>query len=198
MTINSINNSGNAQLIKNTTDKNIDKNKQTNDQVKNDKQIVDKFEKSEVKANATYEKPVSKKDQVTISKLKAQADQVHQNLKNLVKNMLERQGLSFNDLKSGGEDIKVDEQTRLEAQNLISEGGELSIENVSDNLVEFAKALSGGDKSKASVLRDAIKKGFLEAEKAFGGKLPDISHKTFERTMEKLDLWANEDGVSVE
>ena len=35
-------------------------------------------------------------------------------------------------------------------------------------------------------------KGFKEAEKAFGGELPEISHETFKRTMEKMDAWENE------
>ena len=59
-------------------------------------------------------------------------------------------------------------------------------------MVNFAKAISGGDKSKISILRDAIEKGFKEAEEAFGGVLPEISHKTLERTMEKLDDWEKE------
>ena len=100
--------------------------------------------------------------------------------------------MTFKDLKADGPDIKINEETRLKAQKSIDEGGELSIENVSDRMVNFAKAISGGDKSKISILRDAIEKGFKEAEEAFGGELPEISYKTLERTMEKLDAWENE------
>ena len=192
MTINSINNSGNAQPIQKTKNDNIDKKQGLKQEVKTDQEIVDKFEKSDVKDEATYEKPVFKRDEETIAKLKAKADQTHQNLKNLVETMLKKQGLTFRDLKIGGKDIKIDEETRLEAQKAIDEGGPLSVENVSDDLVNFAKALSGGDKSKFDLLRGAIEKGFDAARKAFGGKLPEISQKTFDRTMEKLDAWKNE------
>lgn len=191
MTINGIN-SANTQAIQKTKNDNIDKSKQSNEEIKNNGEIVDKFEKSDVKANATYEKPVYKRDEETIAKLKAKADQTHQNLKNLVETMLKKQGLTFRDLKIGGKDIKIDEETRLEAQKAIADGGPLSVENVSDDLVNFAKALSGGDKSKFDLLKGAIEKGFDAARKAFGGQLPDISQKTFERTMEKLEAWKNE------
>ena len=192
MTINSINNLNNPQSIQNLENKNIDKNKQENKEVKNNQEIVDKFEKSEVQKKATYGKPVSKKDQQTIADIKAEVDQIHSNLRNLVEKLLAKQGMTFKDLKTGGADIKIDAETRAEAQKAIDEGGELSIENVSDRLVNFAKAISGGDKSKITLMRDSIEKGFKEAEKAFGGTLPDISYKTRERAMEKLDMWENE------
>jgi len=50
--------------------------------------------------------------------------------------------------------------------------------------------VSGSDKTKIDALKSAIEQGYKAAEKAFGGELPDISKKTLERTMEKLDQWA--------
>ena len=61
----------------------------------------------------------------------------------------------------------------------------------SDTIVYFAKAISGGNKSKLDKLIAAIDKGFSEAGKALGG-LPEISMKTYDRIMEKLDVWKNE------
>ena len=60
----------------------------------------------------------------------------------------------------------------------------------SDRLVDFAKALTGGDSSKIESMRSAIKKGFEEAKKLWGGELPEISQKTYDATMKKLDEWA--------
>lgn len=88
--------------------------------------------------------------------------------------------------------INVDEDVRLEAEQLISEDGELGIEKTSQRIVDFAIAISGGDRSKAGILKDAIDKGFKEAEKLFGGKLPQISLDTYDRVMEKFDAWVNE------
>lgn len=192
MSINSINNTGKSQPTQTNKNENIDKNVSNNKEIKKDKAIVDKFEKSEINTEATYKKPVFKRDEETIDKIKAEVDQINSNLRSLVEKLLKEQGMTFKDLKADGPDIEINEETRIEAQKSIDEGGELSIENVSDRMVNFAKAISGGDQSKISILRDAIQKGFEEAEKAFGGELPEISHKTLERAMEKLDLWEQE------
>lgn len=199
MSIN-INNLINSNPVQNTRNEKIEKtnrenlkttdNKHNIDESKKD--IVDKFEKSEVDTEATYKKPVFKRDEETIAKIKAEVEKAHEGLRNLVKKLLAKQGMTFNDLKIDGLDIEIDDETRAEAQKAIDEGGPYSVESVSDRMVDFAKAISGGDKSKISLLRDSIKKGFEEAEKAWGGKLPDISYETLERTMEKLDAWENE------
>ena len=196
MSIDGINNAGAVQINQTNKNENIDKNKVTKQDVKvtteNGKEVVDKFEKSEVEKDATYKKPVFQRDEDTIAKIKAETDKAQSNLRELVKRLLEKQGMTFNDLKIDGPDVKIDEETRIKAQEAIDEGGEYSVENVSDRMVDFAKAISGGDKSKIGLLRDAIEKGFKEAEKAFGGELPAISHETYKRTMEKMDAWENE------
>jgi len=89
-----------------------------------------------------------------------------------------------------GEMVEIDDETRAEAQRLISEDGEFGIENTANRLFEFAKAVSGNDKTKINELKAAIEQGYRAVEKAFGGELPEICKKTIERTMEKLDQWA--------
>lgn len=192
MSINSINNLGSSQLIQGNKNEIIDKTVSKDKEIKIGEKIVDKFEKSEVITDVVYKKPVFKRDEEAISKIRAEVDQINSHIRSLVEKLLKEQGMTFKDLKADGPDIKINEETRLKAQKSIDEGGELSIENVSDRMVNFAKAISGGDKSKISILRDAIEKGFKEAEEAFGGELPEISYKTLERTMEKLDAWENE------
>lgn len=126
----------------------------------------------------------------TIAELKRDSEKAYGHLKRLVEEMLRRQGMSFSTLTSK-DVVKVDEQARLEAEALIGEDGPLGVEAVSDRLVNFAKAISGGDKSKLASLRKAIDQGFKAAEKILG-KLPEISQKTYDRIMEKLDVWENE------
>lgn len=86
----------------------------------------------------------------------------------------------------------VDEAARLEAQKSIEEGGYWSAESTSDRIVEFAKALTGGDPSKIEKMRDAIDKGFKEATKAWGQDLPSITNDTYDLIQKKLDAWAEE------
>ena len=88
--------------------------------------------------------------------------------------------------------IKVSEADRTKAQAAIAEGGEWSVDAVSTRILDMAKALSGGDASKFDTLKNAVKKGFDEAEKAWGGKLPEISGKTYDKVMEGFDAWKKE------
>lgn len=147
----------------------------------------DEYVKSDESAKkVTYDKP--KVDQATIQRLKQESERAYNHLKEIVVQLLQRQGLTFNEL----EVVEVDEQARMEASALIGEGGELSPEKVSDRIVEFAKAISGGDKEKIELLRDAIEKGFAEAARILGGELPEICQQTYQLVMEKLDRWMEE------
>ncbi len=57
--------------------------------------------------------------------------------------------------------------------------------------MNMAKALSGGDTSKIGELKEGFLKGFKEAEKAWGGELPDISKKTYDEVLKRFDEWEN-------
>jgi predicted KAP-like P-loop ATPase len=77
-----------------------------------------------------------------------------------------------------------------DAQAAISEDGAFGVKAVSERIVSFAIAISGGDSSKLAELKKAIDKGFEQAEKSFGGTLPDICSETYDEIMRKLDEWA--------
>ena len=167
--------------------------------VETEKPVNETVEKENIKEEikeqpaATYEKSQPKKtghvyDKNTILKLKRQSEENQASLIRLVEEMLRRQGKTLN-LLNPGEIVEVDEQARLEAKELIGPDGPLGAEAVSQRLVDFAIALSGGDKSKAETLRAGIEKGFKEAEKILG-ELPEISKETYKLTMEKFDAWA--------
>lgn len=138
---------------------------------------------------ATYNKP----DYATINALKAESDRATNQLRQLVEQLLKDQGSSYNNLLRGrlsNGQIKVDATTQAEAQKLIADDGPMGAEAVSNRIVDFAIAISGGDPAQYDKLKAAIEKGFGEAKKALGGELPDISKKTYDLVMEKLDKWA--------
>ena len=134
-------------------------------------------------------KKVHGSDSATIDKLKAESEQAHSQLIRLINELLKKQGKTLANLQPS-DSVPVDEATRAKAQAMIGPDGEYGIEAVSDRLVDFAKAISGGDRSKAEELRGAINQGFKEAERILGG-LPEISKQTYQRTMEKFDAWVN-------
>ncbi len=146
-----------------------------------------KYEKSE----KVQEKYITY-DKTAVDRLKAEAEQRHSNLRNMVEQLLKRQGLTFKDVFEEGKPVKVDEQTRLEAQASIEEGGEYSVDAVATRILDFAKAISGGDKAQIEKLKSAIEEGFAQAKEAFGGELPEISQKTYDEVMKRMDAWVNE------
>lgn len=129
-------------------------------------------------------------DKMTIDQLKKDSEKAYATLRQIVNDLLRRQGKSL-DILQPHDEIQVDETARSEAKELLGRNGALGIEATSNRIVNFAKAISGGDKSKLDALKNAIDKGFKEAEKILG-ELPEISQKTYDMIMEKLDAWEKE------
>ncbi len=65
----------------------------------------------------------------------------------------------------------------------------ICVEQTSDRFVAMAQALSGGDATKADEMIAAIKKGYEQASKAWGDKLPDICQRTIDAATKKLEAW---------
>ncbi len=133
-------------------------------------------------------------DGKTIERLLHESEQAYRSLREIVARLLERQGKTYQDvvdwrLKQG---FEVNDTAIKEAQALLDEGGPFSPEAVSERIVEAAKAFSGGDPEKIALMRKAIDAGFKAAAKALGGQLPEISMKTYDLILEKLDAWEQE------
>jgi hypothetical protein len=110
-------------------------------------------------------------------------------LRGLVLNMLKEQGIDFK-IANGDQEIDISKLTQKDAQALIADDGYFGVDKTSSRIVDFAIATAGGDPSKLAAIKEGVDKGFNEALKAFGGQLPDISYKTYDAVMEKLDAWA--------
>ena len=151
-------------------------------------------EDAAVYEKTSSDKKVHQRDQATIDRLISEAKASADRLRDLVERMLLKQGETIDKatniyslLREGK--VEVDDETRLQAQKDIAEDGYWGVEQTSERLVSFAKALSGGDPSKADDMIKAIKKGFEAAEKAWGGELPQISKDTLDRTISKMESW---------
>lgn len=153
------------------------------------------YEKSEV----TEKKQTAKYDAATIEKMKAEAEQKTAQLRSLVEKMLLKQGQKFTTLADAFDMIKdgtisVDDETAKEAAKEVADDGYWGVEQTSERLFSFAKALAGNDPTKADSMLEALQKGFDEAGKSWGGELPEICQKTLEAAKKKLTDWR--DGVS--
>lgn len=119
-------------------------------------------------------------------------------LRDYVVNLLKEQGIAVKFAIDSETEVDFTTMTPEQAQELISEDGYFGVEKTSDRIVEFATGAAGGDTSKLQQIKDAVMKGFKEAEEIFGGTLADISYDTLDAVMEKLDKWAEQQAVPSE
>jgi len=148
---------------------------------------------------AVYERSKPEKYTPDMNKIKemiAETDRATELLRQLVEKLLLKQGSvaqSVFDLFGAGEayyrNLEVDDATILKAQQEISEDGYFGVKQTSQRILDFAKALSGGDPSKIDLLEEAFIKGFQMAEEIWGGKLPDISYQTYDAVMQGFAEW---------
>ena len=134
-----------------------------------------------------------------IAQLKADQEQRMQELTDIVQKMLTGQGKAYS-LATGDQSIwkylasgeyTVDELAKKKAQEDISEDGYWGVNKTSDRILDFAKALSGDDPTKAQELLDAFDKGYKEATGEWGKDLPDISKQTYDAVHKKFEDWMN-------
>ena len=149
------------------------------------------YEKSSSDTKKTYTQ-----DTNLIAKLKADAEQRTSQFKNLVEQLLTKQNKTFQTatdffqaLQRG--EIEVDAATKAQAQEDVSEDGYWGVKQTSERILDFAKALTGGDPSKIDEMKAAFEKGFKAAEKLWGGELPEISQKTYDAVMKGFEEWEN-------
>lgn len=171
------------------------------DSTKKDAAVSDKqdvFVKSDVEAEKKDStKQIYKKNTAVIERLKQDAENRRQQLKALVEKSLSKQGTAYHTLSELFSAIKdgkvtVEPAAIAQAKKDVAEDGYWGVEQTSDRFVEFAKALTGGDPSKADEMIKAMEKGFEQAEKAWGGKLPDICSQTIAAAKEKMNQWKAE------
>lgn len=149
-----------------------------------------------VKTTAKKYKPDAK----LIAKMKADADAKTAQLQSLVEKMMTKQSNTYgkaNDIWSflSKGNFKVDPATKAKAQADIAEDGYWGVSQTSQRILDFATALTGGDPSKIDKMRSAFEKGYKQAEKTWGGNLPDISRKTYQAVLDGFDKMEQDAGI---
>ncbi|WP_159876158.1 MULTISPECIES: hypothetical protein [Aquitalea] len=140
----------------------------------------------------TYGKPTASSTPSTpvdVSALLAKSNQQVSDFLKLLGNLVQQQGLQWNKVVSGEQQLTVDPQTKAAATQALSEDGEMGIKNTARRILDFARLGIGNDPSKLDSIRAAVQQGFDEAKKVFGGSLPEISNQTRDAIMATLDDW---------
>jgi hypothetical protein len=94
-------------------------------------------------------------------------------------------GLSL--AKLGYEGKAITNLSEEEATSLIAEDGFFGVEKTSQRVADFVLNFSGDDIELLKKGREGIVQGFEEANKLFGGELPEISYRTQDNTLKLID-----------
>ncbi len=140
--------------------------------------------------NAVDEKQAAR--EALIKTLNEQLDAHTQQMQNLVTQLLggkpQTEGWSLAETYRKVAEA-ADPETIEQAKKDIAEDGEWGVEKTSERMFQMAKALSGDDPTKADEMIAAVKKGLKQATQAWGEDLPEISQKTVDATIKKLEDW---------
>lgn len=146
---------------------------------------------SDKKATYSVNKMSAEDRAALVKQLKADQESRQQSLVNLVQNMMGGQAKTAV-FASGDEDsiwkflasgeYTVDEATKKQAEEDVSEDGYWGVKQTSQRMFDFASALAGDDVEKMKEMQKAVEEGYKLAEKAWGGELPEISKNTLDAT----------------
>lgn len=120
-----------------------------------------------------------------VKQMQADQEQRNASMMNMVQQMLGHQTSYATGDNSiwrvlAGGNFTVDAQTKLDAQQAISEDGYYGVKQTSQRLFDFAQALAGDDVDKMKEMQAAIEKGFKQATGAWGRDLPSICQDTMD------------------
>jgi len=93
----------------------------------------------------------------------------------------------FNLANTGYQGKPITELSKEEATQLVGDDGFFGVEKTAQRVSGFVLSFSGDSLEKLEAGRKGIVQGFEDAQKMWGGELPEISHKTQAKTLELID-----------
>ncbi len=91
----------------------------------------------------------------------------------------------------------IAELSQDEATALVSEDGFFGVEQTSQRIANFVISGADGDEELLRAGREGMIQGFEEAEKMWGGELPEISQETINKAIEMIDKAMYDLGFSI-
>lgn len=164
------------------------------------------YEKSDAAKTDTAKKTYTPNTEL-VNKLKSDAQARVDQLQSLVNTLISKQGKTYANANVFTSDFwkqfsenggTVDELAVKQAQEDISEDGYWGVNQTSSRILDFAKALCGGDPDKIDELEAAFEKGYKEATKSWGDELPSLCKDTYDAVKEGFADWRKENAASEE
>lgn len=151
--------------------------------------VYEKSSESEKKATYSINKMSAEDRAALVEKLKQENLNQQNQLVSIVSQMLSKQGKASNlSQMFSPENLKnVSAEDIAQAKKDVSEDGYWGVKQTAQRMFDFASALAGDDVEKMKKMQAAMEKGFKKAEKAWGGKLPDICQDTMKAANKMFD-----------
>jgi len=164
-----------------------------------------KSEQSEPKPTETSEKPTNFSDVLSVMSsdispinnieayINESVSKVLEKIAKYASNVLSAQSGNYSvSMTSINITIEMDpgeslSDVKSELDSMLSDDGYWGVEKTSQRMFDFAKGFAGDNPEEMSRAKEAVEKGFRQAEAMWGGKMPDISYDTFNATMQKFD-----------
>ena len=167
-------------------------------EVKEKTQAAAVFEKSDDSDTKSASSAKESDRTKIIRQMQADVASRQQQLLNIVQKMMGKQAKAYGIANSDNDeesmwrflakgDFTVDAATKAQAEADIAEDGYWGVKQTSERILDFATTLAGNDPEKLEKMRAAFEKGYAQAEKTWGGELPEISKKTFDAVMKGFD-----------
>lgn len=149
-----------------------------------------------VQEKVTYSDPRLNKSTRTpdLAALLEESERKAQEIIDLIKPLVEQQGLNLAKVVSGEQKLNADPKAIETAKAAIAEDGEFGVRKTAERILSFAKAAIGDDPAKLGKIRAAVEQGFKEAADILGGTLPDISQQTLKAIQAEFERWQT-DGI---
>ena len=145
--------------------------------------VYAKSEPSEKQATYSVNKMSKADREALVDSLKKDQERQQASLAKLVEKIFRKQNKAFQTAWSKD----ISDADILQAKKDVAEDGYYGVKQTSQRLFDFASALAGDDVDKMKTMQAAIEKGYKQAEKMWGGKLPGICGQTLEATNKLFD-----------
>ncbi len=105
------------------------------------------------------------------------------------------EGLDLEKMQYNGKPLT--ELSPAEAQVLVADEGYFGVTKTAERLADFVLFGGGDNLERLQAGREGVQTGFLEAEEAWGGTLPEISYQTRDKALTLIDARIQELGGSL-
>lgn len=129
-----------------------------------------------------------------LAALLEESDRKAQEIVDLIRPLVEQQGLNLAKVVSGEQRLTADPETIAKAKAAIAPDGEFGVQKTAERILSFAKAAIADDPAKLDKIRAAVERGFKEAADILGGTLPEISQQTLKTIQTEFERW-KADGI---